>query len=66
MASIVPVALQGWFASLISVGAHAQMPPFPVDWQAGHAPGLAGLQVARQKPPRHWAPPAQGIAELHG
>ena len=64
MASIVPVALQGWFASLISVGAHAQIPPFAVDWHAGHEPGLPGLQVARQNPPRHCAPPAQGIAAL--
>ena len=64
MASIVPVALHGWFASLISVGAHAHTPPFTVERHAGHDPGLAGLQVARQKPPRHCAPPAQGIAAL--
>ncbi len=64
IASIVPVALQGWFASLISVGAHAQTPPFAVGRHAGHEPGLARLQVARQKPPRHCAPPAQGMAEL--
>jgi hypothetical protein len=64
MASIVPVALQASFASLISVAAQAQMPPFTVGRHAAHAPGFDGLHDARQKPPRHCAPPAHGIAEL--
>ena len=64
MASIVPALLHGWLASLISVAPQAQMPPFTVGRQAGHEPGLAGLQLARHTPPRHWAPPAHGIAAL--
>ena len=65
MANMVPVLLQAWFASLISVGPHAQMPPFTVGRHAGHEPGLAGLQLARQTPPRHCAPPEHGIAVPH-
>lgn len=65
IASVVPVLLQGWFASLISWGVQAQKPPFTVGWQAAQLPGLAGLQLERHSPPMHWAPPAQGRAALH-
>ena len=65
IASMVPVLLQAWLASLISVAPHAQIPPFTVGRHAGHEPGLAGLQLARQTPPRHCAPPEHGMAALH-
>jgi hypothetical protein len=59
-----PLGAQRSLGPAISAGVQAQMPEAPWVRQAGHVPGLVGLQLDLHRPPTHGVPAAHGEAVL--